>query len=393
MTTNADERSGAAADRFHIHLILKADTALGRQVLAGVSDYLGPRLDWLCDLISSGRARHSPGLGPPKADAALGLIQQETAAAWNAGQRRRIVNVSRNQDHADIANVTCDDTGIGRMAADYLLGKDLRGYATVGNQANGRERAFAERVAEFDRRCRRCLFSEGGEDDDLEVFLADLPPQTGLFVFNDLLAVQVLRTAEELGRAVPEELAVVGVDNDYIQSMLAPVPITSVDPDFHRVGFRAAELLDGILKDGVDARGQCVRIPPKRVIEKGSSDFPGIADPLVIQAARLIRRYACDGLTVRELVKDLPLSRRPLEVRFRSIFGRSLLQEIHRVRVAEAARLLLQSDLPVAAIAEQSGFNRYDRLNAAFQRQIGQSPAAYRRQHRPDSAMEGGKPH
>ena len=389
--TNNGAGGEVVPERWRIHLILKTESALGREALEGLAEYLGPRLDWLCDLISTETARRSPDLGPPKADAALGLIQPATAEHWTAEQKRTVVNVSRGHYYPDIANVTCDDVGIGRMAAEYLLGKKLTSFAYIGHEQDDRERAFAERVSTFDNVYERCFLGAWVDQSELEDFLIELPAQTGILVFNDLLAVQVLRTAEALGLAVPEELAVVGVDNDTVQSILAPVPITSVDPDFHRVGYCAAELLDQILKEGVDARSQTVKIPPRGVVEKGSSDFPGLADPLVLRAARIIRQSACDGLMVRDVVADIPLSRRPLELRFREVFGRTLLQEIHRVRAAEAARLLLQTDLPVTTIAQKTGFNRNDRLNAAFRKHTGESPGAYRRHHRKTGKVAGSR--
>jgi LacI family transcriptional regulator len=160
------------------------------------------------------------------------------------------------------------------------------------------------------------------------------------------------------------------------------VPITSVDPNFFLIGYEAAKLLDRILKEGYDACTERIYIPPARIVEKASSDFAGINDPFVVQAARFIRRYACEGITAGDVVEAMPLSRRPLERRFRNTFNRTLLQEIQRVRIAEVASLLTRSQLPISAIVEETGFKSHARLTQLFGKLVGMSPAEYRRQHR-----------
>ena len=362
---------------YHIHLLLPIHTAMGRGIFDGIVEVAGHRLDWHCGVIRELKQTDVPTIGPPAADAVLGGVRHHLAKDWDTDQRRRVVNTSRGYDDGEIANVICDDQRIGRMAADHLLGKNLQAFAYCGG-ASGRESGFAERIRGAGRPYQ-CLLPDEHPETDLESWLETLPPRTGIMGFNDDMAAMILWAAQRIGRAVPEDLAVVGVDADPVQSFLAPVPISSVDPNFHRVGYRAAELLDRILKDGHDARGETILVPPAGVVEQGSSDFPGIDDPQVIKAARFIRRHACDGILVRDVVTEIPLSRRPLERRFRAAFGRSMLEEIHRVRVAEAARMLKQTELPVGVIARQVGFHGNDRLTEAFRTVLSMTPADYRR--------------
>jgi LacI family transcriptional regulator len=303
------------------------------------------------------------------------------AETWDAEQRRAVINISRSRDLAGIASVTCDDALIGRMAAEHLLDKNLQAFAYFGAESR-RESAFAECIAAHDRPYH-CLNADAVSKPQLHGWLKGLPLRTGVMAFNDQEAAHLLWAAQAVGRTVPEDLAVVGVDADHIQSLLAPIPITSVDPDFFRVGYLAAELLDRILHDGYDARAERIRVPPRRVVEQASSDFAGIGDTFAVQAARFIRRHACEDLRVTDVVDAVPLSRRPLERRFRRIFGRTLLEEIQRLRIAEAARLLTHTRLPVSEVAQESGFKSHARFTQLFGQTVGVSPAEYRRNHQP----------
>lgn len=361
---------------YHIHLAVSPATSLGRGILDGFAAYGGHRTDWRCGIV----AANQPDIGPPHADALLGGVTPEMAKRWDASQRRRVINTSRSRDVADIASVTCDDVGIARLAAEHLLGKELPAFTYFG-PACVREEAFAERIRQEKARYCAPLAGTGRPlRKEIEGWLAKLPHCTGIMTFNDGFAVELLWAAQSAGRAVPEDLAVIGVDADPVDSLLAPVPITSVNPDFYSVGYRAAELLDRVLR-GCDAGDERIRIPAAGVIEQASTDFPGIGDSYAVETARHIRRHACTGIDVADVVAAMPLSRRPLERRFQRAFGRTILQEIHRVRIAEAAGLLARSDLSISGIAARSGFSSRTKLTQVFSRVMGMSPSEYRRLH------------
>ncbi len=357
----------------HIHFKLNRGASQGRGILEGLSSYRGNRVDW-CFGINPRRDQ----LGPPHADALVGNLGAWMADMWDIEQRRMIVNTSRFADLSHIASVTCDDARVGRIAADHLLGKNLQVFAYFGVRSC-REQAFAERVAEKGYSCQS-FFLEGDWEQECEHWLANLPKCTGIMTFNDGMAVRLLWAAKSVGRSTPEDLAVIGVDADHVESLMAPVPITSVDPDFYTVGYRVAELLDRIFQ-GYDARQERIRIPPAGVIEQASTDFPGITDRPVLEAARFIRRHACEGINATDVVDATHLSRRSLERRFRDAFGRTLLDELQKVRITEAARLLARTRRPVALVARQSGFNTHAHLATVFHKTMGMSPTDYRHKH------------
>jgi LacI family transcriptional regulator len=366
-------RNSEKKKKYHIHIGLSLFGSQGRGILEGISDYAGHRPDWDFGITGTSALE----AGPPYADAFVGCCTPQQVASWDESQRRRVVNVTRSHDYPGIASVTCDDLLIGRMAAEYLLTKELTTFVYHGLYSE-RKKGFCEALQEAGKTC--CGLA-GGNPQAVQEWIAQLPCGTGIMTFNDGAAVRVLSLAEEMGRSVPNDLAVIGVDDDYVQSLLAPIPITSVVPDFRKVGYVAAEMLDRMLA-GYDACEERIRVPPLRVHEQESSDFPGFADEVVVRAARYIRRNACSGINASDVVRMMPLSRRPLEKRFRQAFGRTILEEIQRARIAHASMLLAQSDLSVASIAEQAGFNSGQWFAEVFHETLGCSPTAYRRKYR-----------
>ena len=132
-----------------IHPVLRPQTAMGQGILEGVTAYVAEHhLPWQFGLIPIlGNNQPQEPAGPPHADALLGIVTEQMAQPWTAEQRRRVVNVSRGHQPEGIASVCCDDHAIGRMAADYLLGKGLQHFASFG-WASQRDRTFAQRIAE-----------------------------------------------------------------------------------------------------------------------------------------------------------------------------------------------------------------------------------------------------
>ena len=372
---------GMATKRIAMRLI--PISALARGVLAGIASYAQHRPDWTINSWAGVQAQEGQAITPQMADAVCGRITRQVAADWTGANRRRVVNVSRGWDVPGAANVTCDDAAIGRMGAEYLLDKGLEHFAWVGPPDAGR------RYREFARTLRRrghhveCFELTQREDlpAALRAWLGGLAPNTGLLAFNDDVAMMVMHNAAEAEVGIPDRLAVVGVDNDELQTMFAPVAVTSIDPDFVEVGRRAAEVLDVVLRGG-DPPAKPIRVPPRGVVERASTDFPGELDPVALAAARLIRRRALEGITVDDLLAELPTTRRTLDRRFQEAFGRSIWQQITRLRMIEAKRLLSQTRLPMAEICRLVGYDSASHFSRLFGKEVGCTPSAYRKSQR-----------
>jgi LacI family transcriptional regulator len=178
--------------------------------------------------------------------------------------------------------------------------------------------------------------------------------------------------------AVPDQVAVVGVDNDEFLCSLSDPPLSSIAPDTHRTGYEAAALLDRLMTGREKQRGQAIFIEPLGVISRRSTDVFALGDADVSAAVRFIREHAWEGISVKDLLREVPLSRRVLEDRFRKLLGRTPHDEIARVRFERVRQLLREARLPLAEIARRSGFRNAEYLATAFRREFGMSPKSYR---------------
>jgi len=211
----------------------------------------------------------------------------------------------------------------------------------------------------------------------LVAWLRKLPKPIGIFACYDIRGQQVLNACRLAGLRVPDDVAVVGVDNDLVRCSLSDPPLSSVVPDTHRVGFQAAELLARLMAGKTVAPGLRL-IKPTGVVTRRSSDSLAIADPDIARAVRFIRDHACESISVEDLLREIPLSRRALEGRFLRLLGRTPHQEIIRCRMEKARQLLVETDLPIKAIARQTGIDNAEYFSVLFKKVFGSSPSVCR---------------
>ncbi|MCB1226496.1 MAG: DNA-binding transcriptional regulator [Verrucomicrobiales bacterium] len=288
--------------------------------------------------------------------------------------------------------VGIDNSAIGQAVADHFLNRGYRHFALYSLRT---EAFFIERIENFSHRLRAaghsCIelpssASEKPRDWEqsqqrLMDSLRQLPKPIGIFAATDQLAVHLLDACLRVGLAVPEEVAVVGCENDETLCSLATPPLTSVELDGERVGFEAARLLDRLMSSG-KAPMKPTLVPPRGIITRESSDDLVITDALIAQACRIIREQACDGLTVDTLCRRLNTSRSTLERRMKTAIDRTPKEEIQRIRFRDVQRLLTVTDLTLEAIAERTGFVHPHYLQTAFKDRHGLTPGAFRRQRR-----------
>ena len=194
---------------------------------------------------------------------------------------------------------------------------------------------------------------------------------------NDTCAHQVLNACREHGLRVPEEIAVIGVDNDDVLCNLCEPPLSSIEPDAHGLGYRAAALLDQLMTGG-GAGAESVLVAPARLVERASTDVVAIEDPITVEAIRFIRDHVGDGIAVKDVLAHLQRSRTDVETRFRRWLGGSVREEILRRRLDRVRPLLRDTTLGLHPIACLAGFATAAHLCRLFQRRFGQTPTEYR---------------
>jgi LacI family transcriptional regulator len=293
--------------------------------------------------------------------------------------------------------VGMDNAHIGRAVAEHFFERGYRQFAAYSLKT---ERFFVERVVNFVStveamgwRCSELPESSPGSIRNWEqnqarliAWIAQLPKPVGIFAANDQLGVHLLEACQRAGVAVPEEVAVVGAENEETLCAFATPPLSSVRFDGHSVGYAAAELLGRLMRGENPGRAELL-IPPKGIVVRASSDELVINDPLVARAARLIRENATAGLNVESLCRKLNASRSTLDRRMKAALKRSPKEEINRIRFREVMRLLRETDHPIEVIAQQTGFAHGQYLQTAFKQVYGQTPGQFRQSPTFDSEL------
>lgn len=218
------------------------------------------------------------------------------------------------------------------------------------------------------------------DHDRLTDWVRGLPKPVGIFACYDLRGQQVLDVCRDAGICVPDEVAVIGVDNDPVRCNLSDPPLSSVAPDARRVGYLAAEWLAKAMS-GAKTEPGLRMVPPIGVVSRGSTDALAITDPDVSAALRFIRSHACEPIGVKHVLQAVPLSRRSLEGRFLKLLGRTPHEQILHCRVERAKQLLCDTDLPIKSIAPLVGVGTPEYLSVLFARMLKTTPSAYRMQH------------
>jgi LacI family transcriptional regulator len=216
--------------------------------------------------------------------------------------------------------------------------------------------------------------------EDLVAWIKQRPKPLGLMLCYDHVGPPVTQACREAGVAVPEEVAIVGVDNNDVVCAICDPPLSSVCPNHEEVGYQGAALLDRIMTGGAAPAGPIV-IPPRTVVVRQSSSVSAIEDPVVSAALSMIREHACNGLQVRDVAENVPVSRSVLQRRFQAVLGRSVHNEIVRVQLRKAQELLKETDLSVRTIAEKAGFKHPEYMAAVFKHRVGVTPVQYRRRY------------
>ncbi len=378
------------ARRPHVALIVETSVTYGRQILRGISSYLRSHGQWSVFL-----EQRELGAAPPKwlwNWRGNGIICRPTTprlAKRFLAMGLPVVDLNDLHPDLGLPRIHSDDRAIGKAGADHLLERGFRNFAFCGFRGERwaalRREGYSDalntsgfRCAVYESHWRGRRAPTWDEDQHrIALWLKSLPRPLGIMTCNDLRGQHVLDGCRRLRLAVPEEAAVVGVDNEDPLCELCDPPLSSVVPDAQRIGYEAAELLERLMRRPA-SRVTGRAIGPIGVVTRQSSDLLAIPDADIAAAVRFIREHACEGVTVAEVLRSVPLSRSLLERRFRKHIGRSPQMEIRSVQLKRARQLLAETDLPLKKIAALTGFKHPEYFSVVFKRQTGPTPGQYR---------------
>jgi LacI family transcriptional regulator len=362
-------------------------------ILRGIAHFQKEHEPW--DVLVDDDARAASDPGWIASDPWTGVISRATTEVLVAACARKGVPLVDMDDCAPFPGVPKfrpDNVAVGHMAAEDLYERGYRHLYFCGyeNQAWSGERCdgFFEAVQLLGMEAGEFLSTHGGATmtptenatavTKIAAWLRTLPRPAGIMAAHDLRGRQVLAAAQRAGLRVPDDLAVIGVNNEELRCELSVPSLSSVATDAFRAGYLAAEAL---ARDMRGERGVAcdVRVEPLKVVTRRSTDNLAIADRPICTALTILREQACAGLTVAELMRQAHISRSRLERGFRHYLGRSPQAEIRRIQVARIKQLLVETDLPLKDIASRTGFEHVEYLSVVFKREVGESPGRFRK--------------
>lgn len=332
------------------------------------------------------------------APAAAVIGPELTAEALAELAPAALVSVNFDRSAEGIASVCLDEARIAALAVEHLWRMGLRQLSTFRFDASpfalARERVF---VAEAHAAGARVAPGWGSEselpEDRVEVparileWLRQLPRPCGIFTCTDSWGRVVARYVRAAGLRVPEDIALVGADNDVLECELISPPLSSVMIAWQELGRKAAHLVQLALS-GKPIEPRLQVLPPIEVVTRRSSSSLAVEDPLVAKAVSWIRANAERRITVSMVARAVGGGRQRLERRFRAALARTVHDEIRRAHVDAAKSLLTSTSTSLSQVARHSGFTNAALLNAAFQRELGMPPGLYRRRVQQERASD-----
>ncbi|MFT3787371.1 MAG: DNA-binding transcriptional regulator [Tepidisphaeraceae bacterium] len=339
---------------------------------------------------SKSKRRSATWLRDWQGDGIIAGLNDPSALAL-ANQSIPVVDVSGILTLHGIPTVRANHAAVGRLGAEHLLERGFRHFAFCAyldwDWSQLRKKQFMATVIERGGTCalHELPFPDGPggpveweqQQRAMAAWIHSLPKPVGVMAVNDLMGQRLLEACQRLGIHVPEQVAVVGCDNDEMVCQVASPPLSSVIINDHQRGYEAAALLDRLMQ-GERQSGMNILVEPGGVVTRASTDIMAIEDELVVQALRFIRDHACDGIGVTDVVLRVPISRGMLERRFRKVVGRTINNELVRVRINRAIELLSQTDLELKVVAHKAGFGNQSYMTSVFQERVGRTPGSYR---------------
>jgi LacI family transcriptional regulator len=385
-----------------VGLLIESSRAYGRGLLRGVARYVRAHHGWSVLHDERLLADRAPQwLRTQRLDGIIARV--ESREELSALRRLNVPMVDLRGLHKlpGVPLIATDDHAVARLAVRHLLDRGLRHFAFCGFSgadysverrrhfvALVREAGFEAIVHESDPPPRglttQAIEMRASVDHQpLARWFAGLPKPVGVMACNDVRGRHVLAACRHADIAIPEAVAVIGVDNDDVLCDLSDPPLSSVIPATERIGYEAAVLLARMMR-GRPARSPQMLVEPLAVMTRQSSDVIAVDDPQVRTAIKFIREHVSDGINVEDILDHLAgvggraISRSTLERRFADTLGRSPRDEIIRLRIERARQLLIETDYRLTEVAARVGIEHAEQFVVMFKKHTGETPGAVR---------------
>ena len=392
-----ERKSESETPRFRkkqILFLLETSTSYGRDLLSGAARYANERNEWNYLIFPRGITETPNFIKDWHGDGVLTRTPDKKTLEVIRRFDCPVVELMNNVKKAD---VFCDERAIARLALDHFEEHCFEnvGFFSFGRTLwiSERERCFKEEAAV--RRFRPHILTDRLLRKDpswypvwseeyhpvLKAWLERIPKPIAVLAANDHQAVHLINLCNNMGYRIPDEVAVLGVNNDtHLCGILSPA-LSSIDQNASEIGYEAARLLDKKIK-GEYCAGYEKRISPLRVIKRQSTDVFALTNPDVSHALHFIREFATTGIRVADVLSEVNLTNRTLERYFKESLGHTPEREILLTKIRHASWLLVSSNLSGHQIADLSGFSNNHYFCHMFKKEMGMTPQHYRRQNK-----------
>ncbi|MGJ8682118.1 XylR family transcriptional regulator [Paraglaciecola sp.] len=380
-----------------ISLLFNANKVYDRQVIEGIGHYLqSSKVDWDIYLEEDVLTRLE-NIEEWGGDGIIADFDDPTVQAALVNAKVPVIGVggsySNVEEYPNVPYVATDNFAVVKCAYEHLKKKGLERFAFYGFPADQNHRWAVEREQAMIKLCKAdgydCSIYRGHPTrpetwqytmNRVTDWIQALPNPVGIVSVTDARARHLLQACDHIGKLVPDNISIVGIDDDDIARYLSRISLSSVTQGCFDMGFQAAKLLHRHL-DNSGLKNKRVLVPPLGVSERQSTDFKALKDPFVIQAMHYIRQNACRGIKVDQVLDFVGVSRSNLEQRFKEERGHSIHAEIHNEKLDKASKLLKESDVSTNEVAQVCGYPSLQYMYAVFKKHYNQTPREFRIEH------------
>lgn len=374
-------------------------------IMAGITDYIRDKGEWKLIIWADASTESLTFLKERGCQGAFANIQTSGKAQKLKEIGMPLIAFNALQSMLTLPYISADPNQIAQVAYDYFKSKKFSHFGFFGLTE---ARWSIERLESFACRVERdggILHTYNGDQmpikneavplaklwidmilnkgqQPLIDWLIHLPKPIAILVSNDILACHLSTVAAEAGLNIPDQIALLGIDDDQTLCNLCTPPLSSIAFNFKKAGFDAARLMDDIICGRQSLQGQWIRIQTTGVKERGSTDICAVGDEDLIKALKYIRAHSGSSLQVEDIADYVCISKRTLQMKFQKILGRSIHEEIIKAHVEIAKSLLIETNLSIETVALRSGFHYSSNMRRAFMHFTGMLPHKYRQVHR-----------
>lgn len=370
-----------------VALLVETSLASGREILQGIAKYARETNEWELFHVAGGLESSLPRwLSNWRGDGIIARLQSQELVENLRLLEVPVVDVLGEVEDSEFPLVHVDDEKVAAMVTKHFQERGFRQFAFYGIRGENWSKL---RLQGFQKACQkeipyleseRVICDDPGEEFSvLRSWVRELPKPVGIFVASDQRGLVLLEACRAEGIVVPQEVAVVGVDNDEPLCEISSPSLTSVRAGHLRVGYEAARQLDQLMH-GQPIATNPLLVPPTSLVVRGSSDSQAIQDPIVAAGVHYLHQHLSEPITNEDIARAAGVSRTLFQQRFKQEMGVPIRTFLINSRLERAKMLIASSDLTLADIAQRCGFKHQEYLGDVFKRHFGQTPGQFRNQ-------------